>query len=282
MIVGRLPAGLFSFFFFGIHILLGLFLFGEKKLGHAQPAWFAAFFVFLGSWLSGYLIVATDAWMQHPTGYRLTQHGEIELSSFWGLILNPWALWHGIYTIAVPVRTASCFVMAAVGALYLLTNLASFNFGKTFYRCGRGRNRHFTATCSLWGFFRKDGLQYQPTTLAAMEGLFESRDGAAQYLVSRTSQAIELENPLVVSAVGVFLTYRHWNANVHGFRMHSRRISGQTESTSSLPATTCCGWPGHHLHRRSWRFPRFCCGAENCFSRTGCSGSSCFPCRSPT
>ena len=26
--------------------------------------------VFLGSWLSGYFIIATDAWMQHPVGYR--------------------------------------------------------------------------------------------------------------------------------------------------------------------------------------------------------------------
>lgn len=27
--------------------------------------------VFLGTWLSGYFIVATDAWMQRPTGYTV-------------------------------------------------------------------------------------------------------------------------------------------------------------------------------------------------------------------
>ena len=32
--------------------------------------WFAALMVFVGSWLSGYFIVATDAWMQHPVGYE--------------------------------------------------------------------------------------------------------------------------------------------------------------------------------------------------------------------
>ena len=36
-----------------------------RQIGH----WFAAFVVFVGSWLSGYFIVATDAWMQHPVGY---------------------------------------------------------------------------------------------------------------------------------------------------------------------------------------------------------------------
>src|SRR5580693_3948108 len=42
--------GVFSFFLEST--FLGLFLFGEKKLGRIGH-WFAAFFVFLGSWLSG-------------------------------------------------------------------------------------------------------------------------------------------------------------------------------------------------------------------------------------
>ena len=37
----------------------------------------------LGSWLSGFFIIATDAWMQHPAGYTLGPGGEIILSSFW-------------------------------------------------------------------------------------------------------------------------------------------------------------------------------------------------------
>jgi cytochrome bd ubiquinol oxidase subunit I len=41
--------------------------------------------VFLGSWLSGFFIIATNAWMQHPTGYALAPNGEIALASFWGL-----------------------------------------------------------------------------------------------------------------------------------------------------------------------------------------------------
>ena len=32
--------------------------------------WLTAFLVFLGSWLSGFFIIATDAWMQHPVGYQ--------------------------------------------------------------------------------------------------------------------------------------------------------------------------------------------------------------------
>ena len=53
-----------------IQLSSGVFLFGEKRLG-PKAHWFAAFLVFLGSWLSGFFIIATDAWMQHPVGYRV-------------------------------------------------------------------------------------------------------------------------------------------------------------------------------------------------------------------
>ena len=49
--------GVFSFFLEST--FLGLFLFGEKRLG-PRGHWWAALLVFLGSWLSGYFIVATE------------------------------------------------------------------------------------------------------------------------------------------------------------------------------------------------------------------------------
>src|SRR5579864_137577 len=60
--------GVFSFFLESA--FLGLFLFGEKRLGRFGH-WWAGFMVFVGSWLSGFFIVAADAWMQHPVASRL-------------------------------------------------------------------------------------------------------------------------------------------------------------------------------------------------------------------
>ena len=57
--------------------------------------------------------------MQHPVGYALGPHGEILLSSFWGLLLNPWMFWQYLHNMIGAVVTAS-FVMASVGAFYLL------------------------------------------------------------------------------------------------------------------------------------------------------------------
>ncbi|MGZ4844878.1 MAG: cytochrome ubiquinol oxidase subunit I, partial [Candidatus Angelobacter sp.] len=81
--------GVFSFFLESA--FLGLFLFGEKRLS-PKGHWWAAFLVFFGSWLSGYFIIVTDAWMQHPVAFQRAADGSFQVISFWGLLLNPWAI----------------------------------------------------------------------------------------------------------------------------------------------------------------------------------------------
>src|SRR5499433_2483507 len=80
--------GVFAFFLEST--FLGLFLYGEKRLSQGIH-WLAAFMVFLGSWASGFFIIATNAWMQNPVGYEKAADGPVQLSSFWQLVLNPWA-----------------------------------------------------------------------------------------------------------------------------------------------------------------------------------------------
>ena len=81
--------GMFAFFLESA--FLGLFLYGEKRLS-PKAHWWSAVAVFVGSWLSGYFIIATDAWMQHPVGYCMAPDGSVQLTSFWQLVLNPWAV----------------------------------------------------------------------------------------------------------------------------------------------------------------------------------------------
>ena len=81
--------GVFSFFLESA--FLGLFLFGEKRLLGRWAHWWLGVAMFLGSWLSGYFIIVTDAWMQHPVAYARLPDGSFDVASFWGLLLNPWA-----------------------------------------------------------------------------------------------------------------------------------------------------------------------------------------------
>jgi cytochrome d ubiquinol oxidase subunit I len=206
--------GIFSFFLESS--FLGLFLYGEKRLGRIGH-WLSGVLVFVGSWLSGYLIVATDAWMQHPTGYRILPNGDIELSSFWALVLNPWALSQYAHNMLGAVQTG-CFVMAAVGAFYLLTK-RELLYGKSFVRIGVivgviAAILQMVPTGDLQG---KMIAENQPATLAAMEGLFVSQQGAPLAILGQPDvDKRKLDNPLEVPAMLSFLTYKHWSAHVQG------------------------------------------------------------------
>src|SRR5690349_19393504 len=71
--------GVFSFFLESA--FLGLFLFGEKRLS-PRMHWLPAFMVFVGSWISGFFIIMTNAWIQHPVAYRILPNGNFEVTSF--------------------------------------------------------------------------------------------------------------------------------------------------------------------------------------------------------
>ena len=93
------------FAFFAESAFLGLFLFGEKKLG--PRAHFAAgAMVFFGSWLSGYFIVVTNAFMQHPVGHAVDAQGRLMLVDVWSYLFNAWAFWEYAHTMSAEIGRA--------------------------------------------------------------------------------------------------------------------------------------------------------------------------------
>jgi cytochrome d ubiquinol oxidase subunit I len=63
----------------------------------------------------------------------------------------------------------------------------------------------------------KNIARYQPATLAAMEGLFETTPGAPLAIVGQPDvEKRRLDNPLLVPRMLSFLTYQRWMAEVKG------------------------------------------------------------------
>jgi len=214
--------GVFSFFLESS--FLGLFLFGEKRLGPTLH-WLSAVLVFLGSWLSGYFIIVTNAWMQHPVGYEIGTAGELLLTSILELLLNPWILWQYLHNMTAAVVTAS-FVMAGLGAFYLLMKQHE-EYGRLFVRVGVVAG--LVATLFMV-FPTGDGqgrmvALHQPTTLAAMEGLFETAEGAPLALIGQPDmERLRLDNPILIPDILSFLTYRRWKAEVQGLKDFPRDV----------------------------------------------------------
>ena len=212
--------GVFAFFLESS--FLGLFLFGEKRFGQ-RIHWLAAFMVFAGSWISGYFIIVTDAWMQHPVGYQIAADGTAHLISFWALLLNEWALWQYLHNMCGALITGS-FAITATGAYYLLSKKQE-EYGQIFIRLGVT----VAAIATLLQAFPTGDSQgkmvahHQPITLAAMEGLFESETGASIVLVGQPDMVNQkLDNPIYIPKALSFLTHRRWDAEVKGLNEFPR------------------------------------------------------------
>jgi cytochrome d ubiquinol oxidase subunit I len=206
--------GLYAFFLESS--FLGLLLFGEKILGRVGH-WLAAMAVWIGSWISAYLIVATNAWMQRPVGYRLGENGEILLDSWWSLVFNDWAFWQYTHTITGGVITGA-FVMSGVGALYLLLKKQE-RFAQTFLRLGVTVGV-IASIVALFPTGDQQGMlvaKHQPAALAAMEAHFTTGEAAPMIILGQPDvERKKIDNPFLVPGMLSFITSKRWDAEVKG------------------------------------------------------------------
>ena len=204
------------FAFFAESAFLGLFLFGEQRLG-PRKHFLSAVMVFAGSWLSGYFIVATNAFMQHPVGYAVMADGRLRLAHPLVYLFNRWALWEYAHTMTAAVITGA-FAASAVAAWWILAG----TFPKHAAACLRVVIPLGLAACLLQLFPTGDRqgklvAQYQPAALAGMEGRFRTESNADLVIIGQPDPSRRrLENPISVPRVLSYLAYGSFGHKVTG------------------------------------------------------------------
>jgi cytochrome d ubiquinol oxidase subunit I len=208
--------GMFAFFLESAFI--GALIFGEKRLG-PRIHFLAAIGVAVGSWASGYFIIVTNAFMQHPAGYDLEGSGDTQrlgLSSLSDFLLNPWAWIEFAHNQCAAVVTGS-FVVAAVGAFYALRGEHPAQASR-YLRSGTMAGLFATWLVALptGDSQAKMVAWHQPVTLAAMEAHFHGGDMAGIAVIGqpnvekqRLDNAIEMPGALSFLANGTFQSYVH-------------------------------------------------------------------------
>src|SRR6266705_2312774 len=206
--------GMFAFFLESAFV--GALIWGEKRLG-PRLHFLAAVAVALGSWLSGYFILVTNAFMQHPVGYQVEPDGSIGIASLSAYLFNPWAWVQFAHNQMAALVTGS-FVVAAVGAFYALRGVH-----QTQARLYLGAGTFAGLVASLLVAFPSGDQQakmvgrHQPVTLAAMEGKFEGGTKAGVAVIGQPNVAERrLDNPIEVPGALSFLAYGHFGSYVHG------------------------------------------------------------------
>ncbi len=203
------------FAFFAESTFLGIFLFGERRVG-PRLHWLSAVMVAGGAVLSGFFIVATNAWMQHPVAYEM-RDGRAELRSLWGLLSNPYARWQYPHVITGSLLTAS-MVMAGIGAYYLLARRFERQ-GRLFVRVGvaAGVLAALAAAFPTGALHGENVTRFQPVKMAAMEGLFQTQEGAPLAIIGMPDvERRELMDPVYVPRLLSYLAYGDVRARVVG------------------------------------------------------------------
>ncbi|MDR1517356.1 MAG: cytochrome ubiquinol oxidase subunit I [Dysgonamonadaceae bacterium] len=202
---------------------ISIMFFGWKRVSkkmHLASTWLTV----AGATLSAYWILVANAWMQYPAGMQFNPETvRNEMVSFWSVALSPFAVNKFFHTVVSAWGLGAAFV-SGVSAWYLLKN----------------RNNDFalksikvSAVFGLASFLllavTGDGSAYQvaqkqPMKLAAMEGLYDGKEGAGLIAVGMLNPAkkiyadnvdpyvFKVELPKMLSLMG----YRNTNAFVPG------------------------------------------------------------------
>jgi cytochrome bd ubiquinol oxidase subunit I len=215
-VVGQTLAmeGMFAFFLESAFV--GALVYGEKRLGpRAQLA--VAVLVLLGSWLSGYFILATNAFMQHPVGYATAADGSLQVADFATYLLNPWTLVMYAHNMTAAVVTGA-FVVAAVGAFHALRGM--FTEQAVLY-LSSGTALGLVAAVAVafptGDWQAKQVARDQEPALAAMEGRFDSGTAAAINLIGQPDvERRRIDNALPLPGALSFLATGSFHGEIHG------------------------------------------------------------------
>ena len=206
--------GMFAFFLESA--FLYMLLYGEERLGQFGH-WVASLLVFAGAWLSGYFIVCTNAWMQHPVAYRILPDHRLALTSLSGLLNNPWAIVQYAHVAIGTVITGS-FLMACLASFYLLRDQHADVARKCLtLSVVVGFIASCLAATPTGDLTAKQVYKYQPAAFAAMEGHFHTQDRAGLVIIGQPNmQTMTLDNPIIIPGALSFLTHQRWIGQVIG------------------------------------------------------------------
>ena len=207
--------GLLAFFLESTFV--GLWMFGRGKLSprvHLATIWLTS----LGTILSALFILAANAWMQHPVGYKVV-HGQAVLTDFWAVLGNS-TLWESFaHTILGAFTTAGALVLG-ISVWRAHREGAHGAHRPAFVRAARFAAVFTLAAVVLAGVSGDAQARLmdsqQPMKMAAAEALYQTKDGASFSLLTignlKDNPIFQIRVPHVLSLIADL----SWNGQVLG------------------------------------------------------------------
>lgn len=167
---------------------LGVLLFGRDKVPKGVHL-FAACMVAVGTFISSFWILSANSWMQTPAGVEM-RDGLLHVTSWAEAIFNP-SLWPRFFHMALASFLTAGFVVAGVSAWYLLRRRAP-----ELNRKALGMTVVLLAIIApaqllVGDWHGLNSFEHQPAKVAAMEGAWETKEGAPLILFAIPDAANE-------------------------------------------------------------------------------------------
>jgi cytochrome d ubiquinol oxidase subunit I len=200
---------------------LGIMLFGRNRVGPRLHI-FATAMVAFGTLLSATWILAANSWMHTPAGYSINDAGQFVPEDWLAIIFNPSFPYRLVHTVLAAFLTTA-FAVGAVGALHLLrdnTNRgARIMFSMAMWMAAIVTPIQIVAG-DLHGL---NTFEHQPQKIAAMEGHYETREGAPLVLFGIPDDEAEITRySIEIPALGSLLLGHTWDAEIRGLKAWPR------------------------------------------------------------
>lgn len=161
--------------FFMEATFLGVMLFGRGRV----PDWFhtlATVLVAIGTSMSAFWILVLNSWMHTPSGYEVID-GIVHVTSWKDVILNPSLPYRFAHTLLASALTAS-FLIAGICA-YQVLKQPNHRAAKLGLKVSLFAAAGFIPLQILVGDLHGlNTFEHQPAKIAAMEGVWETEQGA--------------------------------------------------------------------------------------------------------
>jgi cytochrome bd ubiquinol oxidase subunit I len=204
-----------GFSFFMEAIFLGIYVYGWGRLSrwtHFLTGVPVVLTGFTGSWM----VIAVNAWMNHPGGFRLVGHRVVHVDPFKALFENTY-LWHELIHMYVTGYVVTGFVLAA-----------AYAFGRLRGQWGRYQRVALTIPLTIaalasiaqgpvgdWA--ARDVTKTQPIKLAAIEGLYKTTRGASEHILGWYTHG-QVKFGIAIPHLLSVLATHSWNGKVTGLQ----------------------------------------------------------------
>jgi cytochrome bd ubiquinol oxidase subunit I len=202
-----------GFSFFMEAIFIGIYVYGWGRLSRRAHL-LSGIPIVITAFAGSLMVISVNAWMNHPSGFRLQGGRVIDVHPVSALFGNPY-LWPELIHMYIAGYIVSGFVLAGVYA-----------FGRLRGRWGRYERTALTIPLTVaalaspiqilvgdWA--AREVAKTQPIKLAAMEGLYKTTRGAAEHVGGWYTNH-EVKYGIAIPHLLAFLSYHSWNATVQG------------------------------------------------------------------